>query len=72
MQMNQLRMVKREQLRGECCAGVPPPDLPALVETAQRKTSGDFSHIGTSIPKRTRGGLRQFVADRWQPYKEAE
>jgi hypothetical protein len=67
--------VKRERVRGECCAGDAPPDLPPLVErTAPIQPS--FIKAVDVLQTRTRGSVRKIATTserrEWMPYSERE
>ena len=68
----QLPNVKHDRVRGECCAGSAPPDLPLEpVLKAGAPFPKTFRPVTEALPQRTRGGLKQ-LAETWSPYKESE
>lgn len=61
-----LANVKKPRLRGECCAGSAPPDLPGISVTASSQ-SPQFSPLNAIAPIRTRGALKE-MAREWLPH----
>ena len=60
--------IKKNRIRGQCCAGPAPPDLPARIERNKIELRG-FTPIVRASPHRTRGALRRALAE-WMPYKD--
>ena len=71
LQIRQVPNVKRDLVRGQCCAGPAPPDLPVRVERSF-PVMGGFDSIASAIPKRTRGGLKDMVRKEWVPYADRD
>lgn len=69
IQIRQLRAVKRNLVRGQCCAGPAPPDLPARIERSF-PVLGGFEAVQSAKPS-TRGELKA-MAKEWMPYTERE
>ena len=51
--------VKRERIRGECCAGAAPPDLPPLEKIERHKSTKRMTRLTASRPE-------------WIGYKDSE
>ena len=68
IQLVQLANVKRELVRGECCAGPAPPDLPARVvprQTTKKMKPLALDKLTAAIANKNTTTLRE-----WLPYPE--
>lgn len=59
--------VKRNRIRGQCCAGPAPPELGPIQTRKHVETT--MQSIQAGAPTRTRGGLKQAV-EKWMPYRD--
>lgn len=66
-----LRGVKRRRYRGECCAGIAPPELPARPVLAAVPAL-DLSRLDALIPTRTRGALKSMAREHLAPQSESD